>query len=149
MKLRVYLDTSVFSAYYDQRMPERRSLTQAFWLRLDEFDVATSELTREELTQTSDPAQRRRLTGLLKGFRLVELTLEMRELAARYLAGGVFSGLMLNDALHVAAAVLDRQDILLSWNFRHLVNRRRRAMVNEINISLSLPTIEIVAPPEV
>ena len=55
---------------------------------------------------------------------------------------------MLNDALHVAAAVLHRQDILLSWNFKHLVNRRRRARVNDINISLGLPTLEILAPPE-
>ena len=54
-----------------------------------------------------------------------------------------------NDALHVAAAVLTRQDVLLSWNFKHLVNRRRRAQINEENISLGLPTIEIVAPPEI
>jgi hypothetical protein len=31
-----------------------------------------------------------------------------------------------DDALHVAIAVVSRQDILVSWNFRHLVNRRRR-----------------------
>jgi hypothetical protein len=56
---------------------------------------------------------------------------------------------MLSDAVHVAAAVLTRQDILLSWNFRHLVNRVRRAKVNEVNISLGLPTIEVIAPPEI
>ena len=49
----------------------------------------------------------------------------------------------------MAAAVLTRQDVLLSWNFKHLVNRRRRAQINEENISLGLPTIEIVAPPEI
>ena len=56
---------------------------------------------------------------------------------------------MLNDAIHVAAAVMTRQDVLLSWNFKHLVNRRRRGMVNQVNISKGLPTIEIVAPPEI
>jgi len=56
---------------------------------------------------------------------------------------------MYNDALHVAAAVLTRQDVLLSWNFKHLVNRRRRARINEYNISVGLPAVEIVAPPEV
>jgi hypothetical protein len=44
---------------------------------------------------------------------------------------------------------LTQQDVLLSWNFRHLVNRRRRAQINDVNISLSLPTIDIVAPPEI
>jgi hypothetical protein len=56
---------------------------------------------------------------------------------------------MFNDALHVAAAVLTRQDVLLSWNFKHLVNRRRRAKVNDVNVSQGLPMIEIVAPPEI
>jgi hypothetical protein len=41
--------------------------------------------------------------------------------------------------LHVAACVLTLQDILVSWNFRHLVNRRRRALINEVNIARGLP----------
>ena len=73
----------------------------------------------------------------------------MRKLAADYVAAGAFSPLAYNDALHVAAAVLTQQDILLSWNFKHLVNRRRRAQINQINISGGLPLIEIVAPPEI
>lgn len=72
----------------------------------------------------------------------------MRKVAADYVGAGVFSPLSYNDALHVAAAVLTHQDVLLSWNFKHLVNRRRRAQINEINISSGFPTIEIVAPPE-
>jgi hypothetical protein len=56
---------------------------------------------------------------------------------------------MRNDALHVAAAVLTRQDILLSWNFKHLVNRKRRALINQLNTAKSLPLIEILAPPEI
>ena len=80
--------------------------------------------------------------------RWVPVTDEMRELADHYVRAGVFTPVMLADALHVAAAVLSRQDVLLSWNFRHLVNRRRRARVNDVNISLGLPTIEILPPPE-
>ena len=56
---------------------------------------------------------------------------------------------MRGDALHVAAAVLTQQEVLLSWNFRYLVNRRRCARVNDVNISWGLPTIEIVALLEV
>jgi hypothetical protein len=39
--------------------------------------------------------------------------------------------------------------ILVSWNFRHLVNRRRRALINEVNALMGHPGIEILAPPEV
>jgi hypothetical protein len=66
----------------------------------------------------------------------------------RDITQGVFTAAMLNDAFHVAAAVVTRQDVLLSWNFRHLVNRRRRARVNEVNVEAGLPILEILAPPE-
>ena len=149
MKLRVYLDTPVFSAYLDERTPERRAQTEEFWVKLREFEVATSELAREELAQTSDPVRRQSLLALVGGFEIHPITEEMRQLAHHYLDADVFSFAILNDAVHVAAAVPTRQDVLLSWNFKHLVNRHRRAMVNEVNISLDLPTIEIVAPPEI
>ncbi len=34
MKLKVYLDTSVFSAYFDDRAPDRRAQTVEFWERI-------------------------------------------------------------------------------------------------------------------
>ncbi len=49
MKLRVYLDTSVLSAYFDERTPDRMVETRVFWVRLSEFEVYTSTLVREEI----------------------------------------------------------------------------------------------------
>jgi predicted nucleic acid-binding protein len=149
MKLRVYLDTSVFSAYCDGREAGRQAETKEFWARAGDFEVSTSELAVEELDATPSPQARRTFKALRQDFKIISLTAEMRSLAHSYVEAGIFTPAMLSDALHVAAAVLSRQDVLLSWNFRHLVNRRRRAMVNEVNISRGLPTIEIVAPPEV
>jgi hypothetical protein len=34
MKLRIYLDTSVFSARFDERAAERQAETEEFWKRL-------------------------------------------------------------------------------------------------------------------
>ncbi len=148
MRLQVYLDTSVFSAYFDSRTTDRQRETEAFWARRAEFALATSELARDELRQAPDHIHRRRLLGLLRGFKILVVTDEMQALGQRYVQEGVFTPTMFNDAVHVAAAVISRQDVLLSWNFRHLVNRRRRAKVNEVNIDAGLPTIEILAPPE-
>jgi predicted nucleic acid-binding protein len=148
MKLRIYLDTSVFSAYYDERSPDRRAQTEEFWERVTAYEASTSELAREELAKTPSANRRRRLVKLLEGLTLHTITADMRKLAEQYVKTGVFTPIMVNDAVHVAAAVLTRQDILVSWNFRHLVNRTRRAKVNEVNVSLGLPTIEIIAPPE-
>lgn len=149
MKLRIYLDTSIFSAYYDDRAPDRRSQTEEFWARIAAFEASTSELTREELQKTPDRDRRTRLLKLLDMLALHPVTEEIERLAQNYVKAGVFTPVMLNDAVHIAAAVVTRQDILLSWNFKHMVNRTRRAKVNEVNISLGLPSIEIIAPPEI
>jgi len=44
---------------------------------------------------------------------------------------------------------ISRAEPLASWNFRHLVNRIRRARINEVNVRHGYPTLEILAPPEV
>ena len=64
LKLRIYLDTSVFCALYDERVPERQSETQEFWKRLDQFEISISDLTGQELSQTPDPALREKYQKL-------------------------------------------------------------------------------------
>lgn len=149
MKLRIYLDTSIFSAYYDDRAPDRRAQTEEFWARIAAFEASTSELAREELQKTPDRDRRMKLLKLLDSLDVHSVTEEIKKLAQNYVKAGVFAPVMLNDAVHIAAAVITRQDILLSWNFKHMVNRTRRAKVNEVNISKGLPSIEIIAPPEI
>jgi len=148
MRMRIYLDTSVVSAHVDDRLPERRRATVDFWSRLAEYDVAISELTLAEIRATADTALRREMEELVRPFEVLPVEDESRRLAQEYVRRGVFSPATIEDALHVAVAVASRRDILVSWNFRHLVNRRRRALINEVNILAGYPTIEIIAPPE-
>jgi predicted nucleic acid-binding protein len=148
MKLRLYVDTSVFSAFFDERAPDRRTLTEEFWKTLSSYDSSTSELAIEELRQTADLQLRARMESLLVGVAIIPVTDEMRHLADQYILAGAFTRTMLNDAIHVAAATHSRQDILISWNFKHLVNRRRRAMVCSVNTREGLPVLDILSPPE-
>lgn len=148
MKLRLYLDTSVLSALHDERTPERQQLTADFWSQILEFEVSTSELTRQEINDTPDAARRDRMVSSLAIVTVFPISSEMHDFSLRYLVAGIFPRTQEADALHVAAAVLTRHDVLLSWNFKHLVNRRRRAMVNAINLSLGAGTLDIISPPE-
>lgn len=144
----LYLETSVVSAYVDDRLPERRRATMEFWGRLLEYEVSVSELTLREIRETEDPDQRAEMLRLVRPFAVLPITEEARRLAREYIQRGVFSPGTGDDALHVALAVTSRQQILVSWNFRHLVNRRRRTLINEVNILLGYPQIEILSPPE-
>ena len=140
MKLRVCIETSVFSALLDERAPARQVDTRSSFDRLPEFEASTSKVARRELEATPDADRRAKVH---------QATDEARELARSYLDEAVFSPKSVNDALHVAVAVLTRHDVLVSWNFEHLVNRRSRARVKDLSISRGLPSIDIVAPPEV
>lgn len=149
MKQRIYLDTSVISLLDDDRYPERRDMTREFWARLPEFETSTSEVARREILDTPAPARRDAMLAALGSLTLLPVTPEAEELASRYVAAGIFPATVADDALHVAVAVLARHDILVSWNFKHLVNQRRRALIDSVNLSLAIPTIRILPPPEV
>ena len=149
MKLRVYLDTSVFSAYYDGRTPERMAETRLFWDRLGAMDAVTSGMARQELLRVRDVSRRMALLHLLDGVSVRPVTDETRRVAESYVTAGLFAADRDEDAIHVAAAVISAADVLVSWNFRHLVNRRQRAAIGEITRRLGLTMPEILAPPEV
>lgn len=148
MKQRIYLDTSVLSALGDVRSPDRQALTQEFFAGIGQYEVATSELTREEIMRTRDADRRGEMLSLLPGLAVLPVTQEAQALSHRYLQAGSLPASVPEDALHVAIAVLARQDVLVSWNFKHLVNQRRRAAIQAINLTLGLPMVAILAPPE-
>ncbi len=148
MKPRIYLDTSVISILHDQRAPDRRAMTADFWSRRSALELLTSTVTADEVNETEDAALRSLMLASLSEVQVHPVTDEARALADRYIAAGAFTGTMREDALHVASATVARCDALLSWNFKHLVNRRRRAAANAVNLAAQMPTIDIISPPE-
>jgi predicted nucleic acid-binding protein len=150
MKQRVYLDTSVISALGDLRAPDRQELTREFFDRLSTFESAASDITRIEIERTRDASRRTEMLAILSRCNhILPSSPEAESLASNYLAAAIFPSSVPEDALHVAIAVLNRQDVIVSWNFKHLVNQRRRAAIDALNLSIGLPPIIILAPPEV
>ena len=91
VKLRIYLDTSVFSAYFDHRVTDRQIETEEFWRRLNQFEVSTSELAQQELEQTPDSDQKKKFQTLLDEVTVFPITDEMERLAQAYLKANVFT----------------------------------------------------------
>ena len=58
-------------------------------------------------------------------------------------------GANLNDALHIALATLAKADVLVSWNFRHMVNWRRIRVCNKVNRENGYSAIDIRTPEEI
>jgi len=65
-----------------------------------------------------------------------------------YLAAGIISPKWEEDALHVAIATVSGCDLIVSWNFKHLVNFRRIKAYGRINKEKGYPPIDIYTPQE-
>ncbi|MBI5155063.1 hypothetical protein HZA57_07485 [Candidatus Poribacteria bacterium] len=149
MQLRLYLDTSVISACGDATWPSRQLESKAFFARRGDFYLFTSDLARTEIRRTRDLTRREEMLVLLDTIERIPVSGEMELLAREYVDAGIFTFNQMEDGIHVAAAVLANAAVLVSWNFRHLVNRRRRGMVLAVNAALGYPQLDIVTPPEV
>ncbi len=65
------------------------------------------------------------------------------------MADGALPARYRNDALHVAIAVLNRLDVVVTWNMKHLANVRRIENINRSNLVMGLAPIRIHTPEEV
>ena len=74
---------------------------------------------------------------------------EAKFLAKKYIDEKAISEGSLVDAQHIAAASINRDDVLVSWNFKHIVNLHRIHGYNSVNLRRGYPTLEIRAPLEV
>lgn len=147
MKNTVYLDTSVISAYFDKRTPERMEQTVNAWSRLGDYRVFLSETVIEELGNAPFPL-RGQMLEIVSAFHVLAVSDEAMSLARLYVDHGIFPRKYFDDALHVAIASVNGIGILLSWNFSHLVKLKTRRMVALMNVKENHLPVEIISPPE-
>ena len=145
---RIYLDTSVFGGYFDL---EFELWTKMLFQRIinGEFKVIYSRLTDLEL----DPAPEnvRNLASLIpeKCIEFVEIEDETIELAEQYIKDNVVGKTSRADCIHIALATINSADILVSWNFKHIVNINRIRGYNSVNYKLGYKLLEIRTPREI
>ena len=146
-KQKVYLDTSVISALFDERTPERQHLTKNMWKYLQDYDVYISDVVMDEINAVPDVIKGL-FTNAIKGFTVLSLNNEIENLAMEYIKQGIFPEKYFDDALHVAIASVNSINYLLSWNYKHLVKVKTRKLVALVNSIKEYSSVEIIAPPE-
>ena len=144
-KLRVYVDTSVIGGCEDE---EFREASQCLIDRCAQGEVTLviSEDTVEELRGAPRAVQN--ILQEIANSEALSITDEVEELAGRYIQYGALTEKMRADARHIAAATVAGVDVLVSWNFRHMVNIRRIQQYNDINRQMGYGPIEIRSPRE-
>ena len=145
---RVYLDSSVIGGCYDDEFAEwSNALMQDF--RAGQFKPILSETVEVEIA-TAPGIVRDRLAELLAlDHEMLPVTETALGLAAVYIDRGILTAKFNADGLHIALATLAEVDVLVSWNFKHIVHFDKIRLFNAVNIERGYRPLQIYTPREV
>jgi len=147
-RVRVYCDTSVFGGFHDEEFAEA---TRRFFdeVQHGRYVILISPTTLDELSRAPRKTQSVLQSVADENIEELELTAEVTRLAQAYLAAGVLGKASRGDAAHVAAASVAGADLILSWNFRHIVNYERIQKFNAVNLMNGYRALDIRSPQEI
>jgi hypothetical protein len=80
---------------------------------------------------------------------ILEHSSEAATLGARYQEHGILPETYTADGLHIALATVAEVDLLVSWNFKHIVRFDKIRLFNAVNREAGYKEIEIYSPREV
>jgi predicted nucleic acid-binding protein len=146
-KLRVFVDTSVFGGCFDEGF-DKASCQFFDEVKAGRFNVVVSERIVMEVSRAREEVKRV-LFDLEDHVESVGLTYEITVLRDSYLEAGILGKSSLNDAEHIAVASVAEVDLLVSWNFKHIVHFDKIKAYNAINVLRGYGQIDIRSPQEV
>ncbi len=145
--IRVYADTSVYGGVFDR---EFAIASRQFFelVEAGRFELITSALVEEEISVA--PEWIRRFYQATEAVSLIaEIQAGALRLAEAYIAKGIVGPKSLTDARHVALATVSHCRLIVSWNFKHIVQFERIERYNEVNVASGYGAIGIFSPLEV
>lgn len=147
MNVLAYVDTSVYGGVFDREFA-RASCAFFDLVRTGRFGLLTSDVVRQEISR----APRRvgqHFTQFLPYMTLVPFDRRVLTLRDAYVAAGIVSVQWADDAGHVAAATIGGAELIVSWNFRHIVHFDKIRLYNAVNALQGYRAVDIRSPAEV
>jgi hypothetical protein len=153
MSKRVYIETTVVSYFTarpsrDLMIAGHQEATRELWPKLTaKYETYVSALVYQEAGR-GNPDQAEMRLGAIKPFRMLDIDDEARTLAEKIIAGRGIPEEFPEDALHIAVAVVNGIEVIITWNFAHLNNPFTRMMVRQIVENEGYWCPEICSPEE-
>ena len=145
---RVYVDTSVIGGCFDAEFARwSDGLMQDF--RLGNFKPVVSELVAAEVEGAPDQVQDVYAELIALGSEVIAFTEPALELADAYQEHHILTPRFYDDGLHIALATVAEVDVLVSWNFKHIVRYHKIRLFNAVNLEHGYKFIHIYSPREV
>ena len=148
MKQRFYLDTSVFGGVFDWEF-EEWTLQLFERIKLGKVVCLYSDLIETELLNAPDKVKKFFKDLPKENMEKVKVIDDILSLATKYIDEKVVGQTSLDDCIHIATATFYKADILVSWNFKHIVNVYRIRGYNSVNLRMNYQSLEIRSPKEI
>jgi hypothetical protein len=113
------------------------------------FRPVTSVVVQAEIDLAPPFIQEKYAELLNLGPEVLAVTDATVDLAKSYQVQGVLTPKFFNDGLHIALATVAQVDVVVSWNFRHIVHFSKIRLFNAVNIQQGYGTVQIFSPREV
>ncbi len=84
----------------------------------------------------------------VNNFTVLSISDDVEELVIEIIQKGTINASYSEDAYHIALAITNDMDFLLSWNFRHIVRKKTEDIIRMICSLKNLRQIEILTPAE-
>ena len=154
-KQKLYLDTTIINFALDEEVSiHERDITQVLCeqIKQGKYEAFISDVVIQELVNTPNEIKRAKLldcvNDLVVGKSLM-ITDEINVLTDKYISEKIVPVKYRDDALHIAICTVNDIDVLVSWNFEHLVKHKTRMEVFGINMLLGYKIIDLCTPQEV
>ena len=147
MKRRVYADTSVIGGWLDEEFKDDSIHLFANFIN-GKDKMIISNIVLDELVKALDIIRAQLEQIPIENQEIITMNEEMETLANQYLSENVVPLHSTEDAQHIAIATVVNANVLVSWNFKHIVNLDRIQGYNSVNIKLGYPIIDIRSPKE-
>jgi len=136
MRQRFYFDTSVFGGVFDKEF-EELTLQLFERVKLGKIICIFSDLTETELVKAPENVKDLFMSLPSECTERIEINDEILTLASKYIEEKVVGQTSFDDCVHITTATIYKADILISWNFKHIVNVYRIRGYNSINLRMN------------
>ena len=145
--MKVYVDTSVFGGCFDREFSEP---SKVFFdeIKRQRFTLVTSAVVQAEI-EPSPENVRKLFDEMITMADMVSVDSAALALQESYVREGIVTSNSFDDALHVALATTAKYDLIVSWNFKHIVHFEKIPKYNAVNILQGYGKIGIYSPLEV
>jgi hypothetical protein len=113
------------------------------------FKPLLSEVTAAEVQNAPESVQIVYAELVAMGAEILDISESALELADEYQKRNILTPKFYDDGLHIAIATVAEADVLVSWNFRHIVRFDKIRLFNSVHLEYGYKMLHVYSPREV